>query len=359
MQKVKYNIILFCEALKNRAGIERMTVELANLMADIYDVSIVVLNAFSYESCPYQIKENVRVISLDAVFSSKLLGSNRSSINKLREIVKDVKPIAVITVATPLIRISAPALGRLKVKNIGWEHFNIFAGSKKGTVFKLLASWRTSATVALTEADGKAYKKFFSPNVTVIPNFTSIGVNEPSKCENKVLLAVGRHAPQKGFDMLVKAWAKTDAPGWKLRIVGSGKDKQKNEQLARDLGVWDRIEFIEAHPNIAQEFQNASCFVLSSRFEGMVLVLLEAKMMGLPCVSFNCPESPKEVIQDNIDGWLVPAENIDALANELTFRLRDMEGLRKAGKEARRDAINRYSPQAIKSIWQNLIEKEV
>ena len=87
MQKVKYNIILFCEALKNRAGIERMTVELANLMADIYDVSIVVLNDFSYESCPYQIKENVRVISLDAVFSSKLLGSNRSSINKLREIV--------------------------------------------------------------------------------------------------------------------------------------------------------------------------------------------------------------------------------------------------------------------------------
>lgn len=357
MQKRNNGLILFCEELRNRAGIERMTVELANLLSDTYDVSIVTITPFSFESCPFHINHNVKVISINSSFKKKLFDSNKESIKELRKIVKEINPLALITVATPLVRLSAPALRGLKVKNIGWEHFNIFAGSKLGTLFKLSASWRTNATVALTEADGKAYKKFFSPNVLVIPNFTSIGVNEPSKCENKILLAVGRHAPQKGFDMLIKAWAKTNAPGWTLRIVGSGDEKTKNEELAKSLGVWNRVEFKESTPEIVKEFQNASCFVLSSRFEGLVLVLIEAKMMGLPCVSFDCPESPKEVIRNGIDGWLVPPEDIDGLANELSLRLKDLNKLKEAGTAAREDAKNRYSPEAIKKIWIDLIEK--
>lgn len=357
MQATKNKIILFCEALLNRAGIERMTVELANLLSSTYDVTIVTVDPFSSQTCPFPIDNRVTVISLNSSFKKKLFNSNKKTIKAFREIVTNIKPIAVITVATPLVRLSAPALRGLNIKNIGWEHFNIFAGSKLGTIFKLSASWRTNATVALTEADGRAYRKFFSPNVHVIPNFTSIGTNEPSKCENKVLLAVGRHAPQKGFDMLIRAWAKIYAPNWILRIVGSGEDKEKNEQLAKDLGVTERMEFKEATPEIVKEFQDASCFVLSSRFEGLVLVLIEAKMMGLPCVSFDCPESPKEVIRDGIDGWLVPPENVNALAEELSLRLSNLEDLKKAGKEARRDAITRYSPSAIKQLWINLIEK--
>lgn len=355
---MKKNIILFCEALKNRAGIERMTVELANLLSDSYDVTVVVIDPFSYESCPFEFDKKVNVISLNSSFKKGLFESNKEIIRGLRDIVIQKNPVAVITVATPLVRMSAPALRGLKIKNIGWEHFNIFAGSKLGTLFKLSASWRTDATVALTEADGRAYKKFLSPNVLVIPNFTSIGTNPPSECENKILLAVGRHAPQKGFDMLIKAWAKTDAPGWILKIVGSGDDKNENEELARKLNVIDRIEFKEATPEIVKEFQNASCFVLSSRFEGLVLVLIEAKMMGLPCVSFDCPESPKEVIRNGVDGWLVPPEDIDALAKELTIRLTDQEALKRAGIEAHKDAIKRYSPAAIKQMWIDLIEKK-
>ena len=227
-----------------------------------------------------------------------------------------------------------------------------------GTLFKTVAPWFVNNTVVLTKEDEKDYRVNYAPRVLTIPNFTNIGENLPSKCEKKVVLAVGRHAPQKGFDMLIKAWAKTDAPGWKLRIVGSGEDKQKNEQLAKDLGVWERMEFVEAHPNIAQEFQNASCFVLSSRFEGLVLVVIEAKMMGLPCISFNCPNSPKEVIQDGKDGWLVPKEDIDALAKELTLRLSDLDALKKAGEEGRKDASERYSPDAVKNEWINLIDKK-
>ena len=350
-------IILVCESLKNRAGIERMTVDLANLLSDEYEVMIVVIDPFSYDSCPFKINPKVKIVSLSTSFKKSLRNLNIPIIKALRKIFKSEHPKAVITVATPLVRLTAPACFGLGIKNVSWEHFNIYAGSKMGTLFKIIAPWFVSNTVVLTEEDERDYRVNYAPRVITIPNFTTIGVNEPSKCENKVLLAVGRHAPQKGFDMLIRAWAKTKATDWKLRIVGSGEDKEKNEQLAKDLGVWDKIEFVEAHPNIVQEFQNASCFVLSSRFEGLVLVLIEAKMMGLPCISFNCPNSPKEVIQDGKDGWLVPREDIEALAKEITLRLADIEALRKAGEEGRKDALKRYSPESVRKIWSELIEK--
>ena len=348
-------ILLICEGLSNRAGIERMTVELANLLSENYSVRIVVINSFSYKTCPFELKKEVNVTSLDKTFNKSLICLNIPIIKDLRKIFKTQNPKAVITVATPLVRLTAPACFGLGIKNIAWEHFNIFAGSKIGTLFKIAAPWFVDKTVVLTKQDEHDYKNFMTPRVITIPNFTNIGINPPSKCDNKILLAVGRHAPQKGFDLLIKAWAQTSAPGWKLRIVGSGADKSKNEQLAVSLNVFDRIDFIEAHPNIAHEFQNSSCFVLSSRFEGLVLVLIEAKMMGLPCISFDCPNSPKEVIRNNIDGILIPPENIEEMANALTKTLKDTATLKKMGEEARKDAINRYSVNAVKNQWLTLI----
>ena len=87
------------------------------------------------------------------------------------------------------------------------------------------------------------------------------------------------------------------------------------------------------------------------------MVLIEAKMMGLPCISFNCPNSPKEVIHNGKDGWLVPKEDIDALAKEMTLRLSNLEALKKAGEEGRKDALERYSPYAVKNEWIKLIGK--
>ncbi|MBD5356207.1 MAG: glycosyltransferase family 4 protein [Bacteroides sp.] len=350
-------LVLFCEALKNRAGIERMTVELANLLKDIYKVTIITIDPFSYDECPYKIDQEVNVITLNSQFNKSLISLNIHNIRLLRKNLLTIRPSAIIAVATPMVRIAVPAALGLSIKTIGWEHFNIFAGSTIGAMYKAIASWIVKDTVVLTEADAVDYRKFHAPNISVIPNFTSIGNHKPSKCSSNILLAVGRHASQKGFDLLLKAWAKTEAPDWKLRIVGSGEDKQKNENLTKRLKIEHRVEFKEATPDIVSEFQSASCFVLSSRFEGLVLVLIEAKMMGLPCISFDCPNSPKEVIQNGIDGWLVPPEDIDALAQELSVRLSNHDELCRAGYEGRIDALKRYSPQSIKSKWINLIEQ--
>lgn len=349
-------ILLLCEALSNRAGIERMTVELANLLCRSYDVLIVTIDPFSYESCPYKIDHKVNVESLNSQFFKRLYSFNYSNIKSLRHILKKEKPSVLIAVATPLVRIAIPATFGLHIKKIGWEHFNIFAGSRIGSIYKVISTWMVSHTVVLTEKDASDFKKMNAKGIEVIPNFTSIGINSPSKCNEKVLLAVGRHEPQKGFDMLIKAWSKVDAPGWKLRIIGDGSKKDENKRLALALGVSDKIEFKDATPMIAEEFQNASCFVLSSRFEGLVLVLIEAKMMGLPCISFDCPNSPAEIIHHGVDGILVPPKDIDALAIAITSTLRDMAQLKQMGIMARKDAVARYSAEIIYSKWNNLLQ---
>ena len=324
-------ILLFCEALRNRAGIERMTVELANLLSEDYKVSIVTIDLFKAEECPYAVSPKVKIMSLNSSFNktfSSLKSLNIRNIRLFRKICKELYPE---------------------------EHFNIFAGSKAGTLFKSVAPWFVDKTVVLTEADAVDYRKKKAPDIIVIPNFTSIGSNNPSRIENKVLLAVGRHSEQKGFDLLLKAWAKSKPQGWFLTIVGDGKLKEDNIDLAEKLGISDSVIFKPSTPNIVEEFQNASCFVLSSRYEGLVLVLIEAKTMGLPSICFDCPNSPREVIRHGIDGWLVPSENIDALAKEIELRLKDIDTLRLAGEKARIDALKRYSPEAIKSQWENIL----
>ena len=350
---------LFCEGLHHRAGIERMTVELANLLCGDYEVKIVVIDPFDYESCPYTIDRQVKVESLNASFCKQLLsiaGLNIPLIKSFRNLIKIERPDVIISVATPMARIVAPAIVGKKIRHITWEHFNINAGSRVGAVYKALIPWFVNTTVVLTEADAEAFRHMKSPRIKVIPNFTSIGKNEPSKCDNKTVIAVGRHTLQKGFDLLIRAWAKTDAPGWTLKIVGSGVDRESNEALARKMNLEDRIEFKDATPRIAEEYKQASCFVLSSRFEGLVLVLIEAKMMGLPTVCFDCPNSPKEVVRDGYDGILVPPEDIDALSNSLTKILKDPNMHKKMGERGRNDAISRYSPEAIKGLWLNILD---
>lgn len=192
-------ILLFCEALNNRAGIERMTVELANLLCQECDVIIVTIDPFSNESCPYKIDSKVKVKSLDSRFDKKLYSINYSNIKSLRKILKEEKISVLIAVATPLVRIAVPAALRLHIKIIGWEHFNIFAGSKIGAIYKVISTWMTDQTVVLTEKDAIDFRRMLSKNIKVVPNFTSIGVNTPSECHEKVILAVGRHEPQKAL----------------------------------------------------------------------------------------------------------------------------------------------------------------
>lgn len=344
-------IILFARGLWNRAGIERMTVVLANALCEYHEVTIALIEPFDRERCPYELHDKVRVVSFNSYFK----GFNLKNIAVLRKVTEQIMPDVVITVATPLVRISNPALWGMKIRNIAWEHFNLYAGSKIGAYWKLLSTRLVEKTIVLCKDDEDNFNRRGASGVMMIPNFSDMHKNQPTDFKNKIALAVGRHADQKGFDLLLKAWAKADVQDWKLKIVGSGVLMQQNIRMASELGVSDSVVFMESTSDIVSEYQNASCFILSSRYEGFGLVLIEARLLGLPVISFDCPTGPREIIRDGVDGFLVENGNIDALAKKIKEVLA-MDNLSTYGVAAREDAINRFGYENVIKQWLDLIE---
>lgn len=346
------NIILFTEDLSNSAGIERMTIELSNLLIQNHKISIVTIEKIN--KLPYPLHPNVEILSINSSFKLK---NYPKIIKTLRSILIKNQPNILISVAVPLVRLAYPAMLGLKIKHIGWEHFNLYAGSKVGFLWRLLSTKLVDITVVLTDADKRNYQKYVHSKIKCIPNFSTINIKKQSCIDSNIIVAVGRLEYQKGFDLLLEAWKKISnriAP-WNLLIVGSGSKRNELIEFIRKNNLEDSVTLLPATPNISTIYENASIFVMSSRFEGLPMVLIEAKMAGLPCISFNCPNGPNEVIRNNIDGYVIENGNINQLSEILLNATKDRNSLKQMGKEAYRDAQLRFSLEAIKKEWNNLL----
>ena len=206
--------------------------------------------------------------------------------------------------------------------------------------------------VVLTEED-KGYWGDM-PNMVVIPN--GVVRKEPVPLEAHTVIAVGRYSYQKALDRLVRAWAAIEDRGdWKLRLVGDGECRGELDRLINDLGLCDTVELTGVQKDMAAVYRNASVLALSSRYEGLPVVLLEAAAYGIPAVSFACQCGPRDVIRDGVSGRLVPEGDVEALARALSEVMADPEALRRMGAAAWADAP-RWDPEAIMQRWLALFE---
>ena len=130
----------------------------------------------------------------------------------------------------------------------------------------------------------------------------------------KRAIAVGRLSRQKGFDMLVEAWAliEKEVPDWKLDIYGQGPLQKELQGQIDGLGLGN-AELKGFSDDIHKEYMESSLFFLSSRYEGFVLVLMEAMATGPPAVSLRCKEGPEETIDNGINGYLVERRKCSAV----------------------------------------------
>lgn len=198
--------------------------------------------------------------------------------------------------------------------------------------------------IVLTEED-KSYWHGLD-NLRVIPNPRPFTLPEPAPLQSHIVLAVGRYTHQKGFDLLLKAWRMLDTKGWTLRIAGNGEPL---EDLPSNVvtGLSD---------NIIDEYKNAAFLVMSSRYEGLPMVLLEAQATGLPVVSFACKCGPRDVITDGVDGILVSEGDIEGLANGMKRLMMDESLRRSMGKAAFRNSA-RFDKEKIMSKWETLFQE--
>lgn len=226
--------------------------------------------------------------------------------------------------------------------------------------FTLLKEWRKrrfirhyDAFVILTRQDAAKWGAL--PNLHVIPNARTFTTDSPAQLENREVLAVGRYTYQKGFDLLLQAWAAVcrEVSGWTLRIVGDGELRDELQQMVARLGVGDSVILARQSSDVQSLYRRAAIYVMSSRYEGLPMVLLEAQAAGLPIVSFACPCGPSDVVTDGRDGFLVPAGDTDALAARLLTLMRDPALRQRMGAAAYADSA-RFSTEAVMGQWERL-----
>ena len=180
--------------------------------------------------------------------------------------------------------------------------------------------------------------------------------NQSERAERPhVVIGMGRLSREKGFDLLLEAFSRI-APRhreWKLQILGDGPLRDELQAQAAKLDLGDRIEFTGPVVDPFPVLLGADLFVSSSRFEGFGNALCEAMACGLPVISFDCPSGPREIIRDDVDGLLVPAEDVTALATAMDQLMSNaQERLRFAARAP--EVFARFGLERILGLWEQL-----
>ena len=211
----------------------------------------------------------------------------------------------------------------------------------------------------LTDQDRQEYEQAMNgsaPPMWRIPN--TVARVEPPRADlsAKRIFAAGRYTGQKGYDMLIPAFAPVAAahPEWELKLCGRGRDTEKLRALIAEHGLEDRVILDGPTDDVPGEMAQASIYALSSRYEGFPLVLIEAMSKGMACVAFDCPTGPADIVDDHRNGLLVPARDVEGLTAALMEMVAD-EDLRRRCGEAAVETAERYTMAAIGPKWDEMM----
>lgn len=198
------------------------------------------------------------------------------------------------------------------------------------------------------------------PNIRVIPNPLPFTSQETSSCKATKVVAVGRYDFQKNFSKLLQLWARIapQFPEWTLEIYGNGDQRCQLEQEVKDLGISSSVTLARPTHQMKEVYLSASIYAMTSRYEGLPMVLIEAQQMGLPIVSFACPCGPRDVIHDGEDGFLIPMGEDDIFLKALSTLMASEEKRIGMGRRAR-EASSRYEVDAVMNKWLTLFSELV
>lgn len=230
-----------------------------------------------------------------------------------------------------------------------------------GRMWRLLRRLTYPRAAALVTMTSGAMRQFddFAPAIRrVIPNHAATFSRPNRDRSGTSLVAVGRLVPQKGFDLLLQAFAKVHDrhPEWTLTIWGEGEQRAALEQQREALGLSGVVYFLGVSSSPGAWTDQADLFVLSSRYEGWGLVVGEAMSAGIPTVAFDCDFGPSEMIDHNETGILVPPEDVEALSAALDRAMSDAL-LRKRFAAAGQRATERFSQANVVAQWLELVSE--
>lgn len=313
----------------------------------------------------YTLPDNVKHISLDINTTLSMQNSKIHRVAKisftfitcikaLRREIKKIKPDCVYT-AHPLNLIKVIMSVRQYNKIFVTEHASITGYNK---VYKKIATTfykRIKLLAVPTTLDSEIYKNYGIDNV-YLPNPLPFYPEASAKLSNKLALNIGRFTDDKQHLLLLELWEQSIAPknGWKLKIIGKGENNKAILSKIEELNLHNSVFIEEPTKDIINEYMNASLFLFTSRAEGFGLVLAEAMACGVPCISFNCPSGPRDIISNGKDGYLIDVGN----NKEYIERLNEMvsnEELRKLLGASAKLSIQKFSGKVIGEKLNSLV----
>jgi len=343
-------------SLGGQGGAEKIQVIIANYLVSIgHEVIIVSLDN---RKVNFKIDERIHLLfhmpkKNNVAFAKGILLTLEQIVFIKNTIIK-IKPDVVIgfVSATNILTIIAALMTKTPV--IISEHSS-YHRALKNRFWKWLRRVVypfANKSIVLTQEDKPKYS--YVKEVTVIQNPLILNAEYTHIQRKKTILSVGRLHNVKGFDLLIEAFSKINAIGWKLSILGEGSERKKLEALVKKLNIADKVEFLGFVDNVELYYKQAAIYALSSRSEGFPGGLCEAMGYGCACVAFDCPTGPKEIISDGVDGLLVEAENVNALATALQSLIDDKSKREKIGGNAQKIS-ERLNIEVIGKKWEETI----
>lgn len=375
-------IVYIYTALVTVGGADRVVTEKANYLAEVLGHDVYIITDSQNGRQPvFPLSTKVKHIDLDVNFDKQyhhgllvrayyyfsLMHLYKKRLGKLLDEIK--ADVVITTLGRDL-----DFLTKLKdgSKKVGESHIakqytrNFHLMEARGFPYKQIAKyWRRKqekavkkldAFVVLTQYDAESWEEIKVANI--IPNSLPFYTEESSSLDKKRIITVGRLSEQKGFDLLVSAWSfiTKKHPDWEIHLYGEGELENELKKSITQNGIEDSFIIHKPVKNIKEKYLESSIYVMSSRFEGFGMVLIEAMACGVPCISFDCPHGPSYIIKDGEDGILVENGNVEQLAEAISTLITDTDKRFAMGKAAKQNVL-RYSQENIMKQWESLFYK--
>lgn len=359
------NLTLVVHALHG-GGAERVAATMASQWAAHGD-HVTVITLAAVDSDAYPLDSRVTRIGLDWMRRSRsplhAVWNNLRRLGAVRRSLQAADPTVIVSLTDQINVLTLLAARGLRLPVVIAEHSDP-RRQRMPPAWERLRRWaypRCAAAVALTGGVADHLRQLVRGRpVYVIPNAIGparVTVWDVSQRDPRTLVAMGRLSREKGFDQLIDAFARLAArhPDWRLLVAGEGPERAALQaQIARG-GLDARIHLVGWIDDPAQFLARGALFVLPSRYEGFPMALLEALACGLPVVAFDCDSGPRDILRPGVDGRLVPAGDVAALAAAMDELMRDPAARDQLGRRAV-EVVERFSLDNYRRRWDEVLD---
>jgi glycosyltransferase involved in cell wall biosynthesis len=365
-------ILFSTDQIYLHGGIEKVMAEKANYFANLPGVEVFILTTEQKGNPPcYPLNSAVKLMDMgidyertQSYFSKANLRKVLKHFRKQKSILSEIRPDVIISPNYNFDHYWLPFI-KGKAKLIKERHSSRYreAEMRKTGGFLSKLRWKfndwidTKYThIVVLNPDEKNYVK--SSNAVVIPNPMG-SVDFISPLAKKQVIAAGRIAPVKAFDELIHIWAlvRNEFPDWQLHIYGDDYlgTQSKLEKLIQENNLEKEITFMGSVPDLRLTMQEYSIYAMTSETECFPMVLLESLSVGLPIVSYDCPNGPRHIITHQEDGFLVENKNRNAFAESFRKLMNSQELRTEMGKKAKENS-KRFTTEVVMEQWKKLLD---